>query len=227
MTALRVRQLDEAIPGVRDRNGRSRQRGLTAFGPYSLRLGARHPNQVRLGIVGPAPGHREGAQVPRSNAGQPSTLGNMQLQRPPFPDFGSTFESQLLVGDTWRYTIRDRDIAAALELHPPKAFRELLACGPPASSNFECIWIRRLTSSCAPSRTRCWSTAAESASPTPREALRAAEPLDEPPDTVKLPGRERARGALDSAADVYSMCTHGAEGQDAQRSGEPPAAKHV
>jgi hypothetical protein len=101
--------------------------GLTAYGPYSLRLGPRHPPQVRVGLVGPTTAlsrTREFLDLMRESI---PTLGDKQLQRPPFPGFASTFESQLLVDDSWEYTIPDSQLASALDLEPPEAFRQLLA----------------------------------------------------------------------------------------------------
>jgi hypothetical protein len=100
--------------------------GLTAFGPYSLRLGPRHPSQVRVGLVGP------GAALSRTLAflglmrESIPTLGDKQLQRPPFPGFSSTFASELLVDESWQYTIPDADVTEALDLEPAEAFRKLL-----------------------------------------------------------------------------------------------------
>ena len=49
-----VRQLDEPSLEFGDGTDRRVKEGLTAHGPYSLRLGPRHPKQVRVGLVGPA-----------------------------------------------------------------------------------------------------------------------------------------------------------------------------
>lgn len=122
-----VRHLDEPILEFGAGTDPRVKEGLTAHGPYSLRLGPRHPQQVRVGLVGPR-GPLEKARA-FLNLMQNSipTLGDMQLQRPPFPGFASTFHSELLLDETWQYTIPDDRLSAALELDPPKAFRELLA----------------------------------------------------------------------------------------------------
>lgn len=127
MSTVIVNQLDE--PSLEFGSGTDERvkEGLTAFGPYSLRLGPRHPQQVRVGLVGPAdPVSKARAFLNRMQESIP-TLGDMQLQRPPFPGFESTFQSQLLLDESWSHTIPDDALARALELHPAKAFRELLA----------------------------------------------------------------------------------------------------
>lgn len=127
MTTVIVNQLDE--PSLEFGGGTDERvkEGLTAFGPYSLRLGPRHPQQVRVGLVGPAETLAKArAFLDRMQESIP-TLGDMQLQRPPFPGFESTFKSQLLLDESWSHTIPDDVLARALELDPPKAFRELLA----------------------------------------------------------------------------------------------------
>ena len=127
MTSVIVSQLDEPALEFGTGTDERVKEGLTAFGPYSLRLGPRHPQQVRVGLVGPAdPVAKARSFLDRMQESIP-TLGDMQLQRPPFPGFASTFHSQLLVDESWSYTIPDDVLAAALELDPPKAFRELLA----------------------------------------------------------------------------------------------------
>jgi hypothetical protein len=121
-----VRQLDEPALEFGEGTDRRVKEGLTAFGPYSLRLGARHPQQVRVGLVGPkGPLEKARAFLDLMQQSIP-TLGDAQLQRPPFPGFASTFHSKLLLDDSWQYMIPDDQLSAALELDPPKAFRELL-----------------------------------------------------------------------------------------------------
>lgn len=127
MTAVTVKQLDE--PSLEFGSGTDERvkEGLTAYGPYSLRLGPRHPQQVRVGLVGPAePLAKARAFLNRMQESIP-TLGDMQLQRPPFPGFESTFDSQLLLDESWSHTIPDDALSRALALNPPQAFRELLA----------------------------------------------------------------------------------------------------
>lgn len=127
MTSVIVRSLDE--PSLEFGSGTDDRvkEGLTAHGPYSLRLGPRHPQQVRVGLVGPADPLAKARAFLNLMRDSIPTLGDMQLQRPPFPGFDSTFQSQLLVDPAWEYTISDQRLAAALDLDPPKAFRELLS----------------------------------------------------------------------------------------------------
>lgn len=127
MSTLKVRQLEE--PRLEFGSGQDPRvkEGLTAFGPYSLRLGARHPRQVRVGVIGPEEAVRKtGEFLSRMDDSIPS-LGDMQLQRPAFPGFHSTFSSELLVDDSWRYTIPSDRLTSALSHDPPRAFRELLS----------------------------------------------------------------------------------------------------
>lgn len=127
MTSLVVRTLDEPLLEFGTGTESRIKEGLTAFGPYSLSLGARHPQQVRVGLVGPAgPTSKARSFLNRMQDSIP-TLGDMQVQRPPFPGFKSTFQSDLLFDDSWRYIIPEDRLAAALALDAPKAFRELLA----------------------------------------------------------------------------------------------------
>lgn len=126
MTAVVVTQLDEPMLEFGTGTDARVKEGLTAFGPYSMCLGARHPQQVRIGLVGPAdPLARARAFLGQMQDSIP-TLGDMQLQRPPFPGFASTFQSELLIDDTWLHTIPADRLSAALALDPPEAFRELL-----------------------------------------------------------------------------------------------------
>ena len=100
--------------------------GLTAFGPYSLRLGPRHPSQVRVGLVGPSAALSRTLAFLGLMRERIPTLGDKQLQRPPFPGFYSTFASELLVDESWQYTIPDADVTEALDLEPAEAFGKLL-----------------------------------------------------------------------------------------------------
>jgi hypothetical protein len=127
VTSVVVCKLDEPALEFGTGTDQRVKEGLTAFGPYSLRLGARHPQQVRVGLVGPLGALSKARDFLGRMQDSIPTLGDMQLQRPPFPGFASTFQSELLIDDSWQYTIPDYRIAAALELDPPKAFRELLA----------------------------------------------------------------------------------------------------
>lgn len=127
MTRVVVRQLEEPTLEFGTGTDSRVKEGLTAFGPYSLSLGARHPQQVRVGLVGPASPVSKARGFLAMMQDSIPTLGDMQLQRPPFPGFASTFHSQLLVDDSWTYIIPDHQLAEALDLDPPKAFRELLA----------------------------------------------------------------------------------------------------
>lgn len=127
MTTVIVRKLDEPTLEFGSGTDNRVKEGLTAFGPYSVTLGPRHPRQVRVGLVGPpAAIDKTRAFLDRMCESIP-TLGDMQIQRPPFPGFGSTFESELLLDPSWQFTIADARIDAALRLDAPKAFRELLA----------------------------------------------------------------------------------------------------
>ncbi|MEN3271896.1 MAG: hypothetical protein V7636_657, partial [Actinomycetota bacterium] len=100
--------------------------GLTAGGPYSLQLGARHPAQVKVGLVGTRDAlERTSAFLELMQVSVP-TLGDKQLQRPPFPGFASTFHSELLVDSSWQHVIDDDILNRALAQEPEIAFRDLL-----------------------------------------------------------------------------------------------------
>jgi hypothetical protein len=122
-----VRQIEEPELEFGSGTDARVKEGLTAYGPYSLRLGPRHPQQVRVGLVGPAaPVAKTREFLDRMRESIP-TFGDMQLQRPPFPGFASTFHSELLVDDSWQHTIADDRLSNALDLDPAEAFRELLS----------------------------------------------------------------------------------------------------
>lgn len=100
--------------------------GLTLNGPYSLQLGGRHPAQVKVGLVGPRDAVERTSAFLRLMQGSLPSLGDQHLQRPPFPGFKSTFQSDLLVDDSWRVVIDDSVIDDALKRDPAIAFGDLL-----------------------------------------------------------------------------------------------------
>lgn len=126
MIGLAVSQIDEPTLEFGEGTELRVKEGLTAFGPYSLRLGARHPQQVRVGLVGPKGPLALTRQFLMAMQDSIPSLGDKQLQRPPFPGFSTTFHSDLLLDDSWQHTIPDDSVAAALALEPPRAFKELL-----------------------------------------------------------------------------------------------------
>ncbi len=100
--------------------------GLTAHGPYSAKLGARHPQQVRLGLVGPRDDIERAEEfIDRMGNFIPS-LGAKEVQRPPFPGFGTAFQSQLLRDKSWRYVIDEQVLTELLDADPAAAFHHAL-----------------------------------------------------------------------------------------------------
>lgn len=100
--------------------------GLTAGGPYSLQLGPRHPAQIRLGLVGPSEDVAAVKQfLARMSTFIPS-LGDQEVQRPSFPGFSLTYQSELQFDPSWDHLIRDADLSASLAEPEQVAFTKAL-----------------------------------------------------------------------------------------------------
>ena len=100
--------------------------GLTAHGPYSIKLGARHPGSVHLGLVGPADDLKLAEAFINQMSSFIPTLGDRAVQRPAFPGFASTFASNLQFDPSWRFEVADDRVDAVLKRDPRVAFGETL-----------------------------------------------------------------------------------------------------
>lgn len=95
--------------------------GLTDFGPYSLRLGAGHRDQLHVGLVG-TPDSIQAARgfLARIQNGARSVSGNLALF-PDFPGFGAVFRSELRLGV--ESVIAASKLQEALARKPREAFK--------------------------------------------------------------------------------------------------------
>lgn len=126
MTALRLIHLPE--PTVEFGEGESSviREGLAEFGPYSLRLGAAHPNAVRIGIVG-TPASVAGARkflermAGRIHSGRPKAL-----LTPDYPGFSAVFRSALAVDPRWVVEVDAAAVERELARPPYDAFEGCL-----------------------------------------------------------------------------------------------------
>lgn len=100
--------------------------GLVAEGPFSLRFGAAHKGQVRLGMVGPSDVLARGrAWFEHCQDTVPSGKEN-QVMYPDFPGFRQAFRASLDLDARWRVPLDGHDIEKALKLNPPERFRAVL-----------------------------------------------------------------------------------------------------
>lgn len=98
--------------------------GLSDFGPYSLRLGASHREQLQIGIVGTADSIRKAKSfLERVQKGTRSGSDNLALA-PDFPGFSSVFSSTLNLGI--EHVIRTSQLQDALSHRPRESFIDSL-----------------------------------------------------------------------------------------------------
>ena len=98
--------------------------GLSDFGPYSLRLGASHREQLQIGIVGTADSIRKAKSfLERVQKGTRSGSDNLALA-PDFPGFSSVFSSTLNIGI--EHVIRTSQLQDALSRRPRESFIDSL-----------------------------------------------------------------------------------------------------
>jgi hypothetical protein len=100
--------------------------GLLAEGPFSLRFGAAHKGQVRLGMVGPPEVlARARAWFEHCQDAMPSGKEN-QVMYPDFPGFQGAFRASLDLQARWRVELDGRELEKALKGKPPERFRTVL-----------------------------------------------------------------------------------------------------
>jgi hypothetical protein len=121
---LRVEHHDDPPLEFGEGEAATPKEGLATFGPYSLRLGAAHRSEVRLGIVGT----RESVEatnrmLDRIERGALSENANQALF-PDFPGFEPVFRAKL--HRTTDHVIPDAVVSRALSRKPKDAFREVL-----------------------------------------------------------------------------------------------------
>src|SRR5215207_6205834 len=84
--------------------------GLVAEGPFSLRFGAAHKGQVRLGMVGPSEVlARARVWFEHCQDVVPSGKGN-QVMYPDFPGFRQAFRASLDLDARWRIELDGREL---------------------------------------------------------------------------------------------------------------------
>jgi hypothetical protein len=106
--------------------------GLAQYGPFSLRFGAAHKSQVRLGLVGPRQ-MLDQAQEWFERCQLPLLSGNdNKILHPDFPGFQQTFHSSLTLDDRWLMDLDAHidpgglNLTEALELPPLERFQTVL-----------------------------------------------------------------------------------------------------
>src|SRR5438046_365019 len=96
--------------------------GLVHEGPFSLRFGSAHKEQVRLGLVGsPEIVAQARLWFERCQAPLPSGSPN-QTSYPNFPGFRETFRSVLDLDSRWQIEVDPTDLTRALGLRPWERF---------------------------------------------------------------------------------------------------------
>lgn len=126
MSKIELTQLPEPRLEFGDGTDERVKEGLTSGGPYSLRLGARHPASIRLGFVGPPSDLELATSFVANMQTFIPALGEKERQRPAFPGFRSVFQSDLTFDPSWNLAIRDDELDHALSLSPEAAFVEAL-----------------------------------------------------------------------------------------------------
>ncbi|GAP98053.1 argonaute/piwi family protein [Leptolyngbya sp. NIES-2104] len=100
--------------------------GLRESGPYSLRFGAAHRSQVRVGLVGPLE-MLEKADNWFSHCQHFISSGKSnQTTYPDFPGFQKTFRATLDLAPQWRLAIDNHELEQALQLKPIDRFQKVL-----------------------------------------------------------------------------------------------------
>jgi hypothetical protein len=122
MTRIEFTQIGEPSLEFGDGTDSRVKEGLAAGGPYSLQLRARHPSAIRLGFVGPTDDLELAERFVRGMEQFIPALGHKDIQRPAFLGFSRTFQSQIAFDASWRYAIKEADIADAVAMTPESAF---------------------------------------------------------------------------------------------------------
>jgi hypothetical protein len=100
--------------------------GLAQGGPFSLRFGAAHKAQVRVGLVGPqemlthARAWFERCQSPIASG------RSSQAMYPDFPGFRATFHASLDLDSRWHVELETHELQEALRLAPRERFQALV-----------------------------------------------------------------------------------------------------
>ncbi len=103
------------------------KQGLAREGPFSLRFGAAHQTQVRLGLVGP----RQMLGLARrwfDRCQGPIAAGqDNRAMYPDFPGFRQTFRSSLDLAARWQVELDEEELGRALALPPRERFQTVLS----------------------------------------------------------------------------------------------------
>jgi hypothetical protein len=100
--------------------------GLARYGPFSLRFGAAHKNQVQVGLVGPR-AMIEQAQSWFTRCEGPIASGHANaIMYPDYPGFQTAFHSVLIAAPNWNIELSDEDVQRNLALEPVTRFQAVL-----------------------------------------------------------------------------------------------------
>lgn len=102
--------------------------GLMQAGPFDLRFGGVHRDQVRLGLVGPPEMIEQTMKwIERCQGPIVSQMEN-QAQYPMFPGFAETFRAKLHLDGRWIAAVDEsrHELERALELKPKERFAQVL-----------------------------------------------------------------------------------------------------
>lgn len=123
---LRIEHLDDPVLEFGEGEATDPKEGLRAAGPFSLRLGAAHQREVRLGLVGTeAAVAATRAFFVRARSGVGSESTNKMLF-PDFPGFAQSFRSELVIDDRLDAKIDAVELSQVLAKPPLTAFEGAL-----------------------------------------------------------------------------------------------------
>src|SRR2546421_6506336 len=100
--------------------------GLTRYGPFSLRFGGAHKNQVQVGLVGPR-AMLEQAQSWFTRCEVPIVSNHANaIMYPDYPGFQTAFHSVLITAPNWNIELSDEDVQRNLAFEPVARFQAIL-----------------------------------------------------------------------------------------------------
>jgi hypothetical protein len=123
---LRIEHLEDPVLEFGEGEAVTPKEGLRTGGPFSLRLGAAHQRDVRLGLVGTeASVAATRGFFTRARTGMNSGSNNKMLF-PDFPGFSQVFRSELVIDDRLNAIVDAHELSAALAKPPLEAFEGAL-----------------------------------------------------------------------------------------------------
>lgn len=160
---MRISVLELPMPDLEFGDGAASfsdpRRGLSAAGPFSLRFGAAHKAQIRIGLVGPQ-SMLDAALAWYQRCEQPIGTG-----KPPspmyvdFPGFERAFQSKVAIHSAWRVVV-DTDLDAALKRTRHERFEAVLTTYASAIDRLAKLEHLDVIVCCLPHEvlSSCWST---------------------------------------------------------------------